>query len=202
MKNFCLKNKNNVPQTIVCLGDSITFGYQTFTKLQVKTPYPLALQSLLHNCHVVNSGFSGYRSCDILPNLEEYVYKFRPDLCIVMLGINDARGSQMGLGLSLKQYLDNIKAIITDLKLHNIECLILTPTLTHNLRVNFFHRSLIKMLAAEEVDFIDMKQVFQGYLKTNQLMFNEVFLDNIHLKDDLYQVISQAVYAKIRDFKE
>lgn len=183
-------------EKIVCLGDSITFGYQIGTKKQVENPYPKVLSKLL-NVEVINSGHSGYRSINCLNGLDKYVFQHSPDMCIVMLGINDARGSHMGVTLSSKTYISNMKKIIKKLQDKNIEVLVLVPTPTNNKRVRKFSLDLMVELNQLDINYIDMFVKTNCALRSNNLEFEEVFLDGVHLDDDYYKWISHIVADRV-----
>ena len=62
-------------ENIVFLGDSI-MDYYPIEKIFVDLP-------------IVNSGIAGYKTTDILDNLEDMVYKFNPTSVFILIGTND-----------------------------------------------------------------------------------------------------------------
>lgn len=79
-------------RTILCVGDSFTFG------LGAEQPelnaYPAHLQRLLDDrapdtWHVVNGGFPGRSSRDVLLELNRQLERFRPALVVTLVGYND-----------------------------------------------------------------------------------------------------------------
>lgn len=77
--------------TVLCMGDSTTEG------LTVEKPfsYPSQLQALLDKYappkkfRVVNLGYSGINSSQALNRFEKNITKYRPDLIVMQVGIND-----------------------------------------------------------------------------------------------------------------
>jgi lysophospholipase L1-like esterase len=78
---------------ILCLGDSSTYGQGSSDA--GKFSYPSQLQKLLDEnglCskfEVINLGLPGINSSKILNGLEKNILTYRPDMVIVMAGIND-----------------------------------------------------------------------------------------------------------------
>ncbi len=76
------------PLTIVALGDSLTEGFG----VAPRDAYPVVLQALLEAeggaCRVINAGVSG-DTCRALMARLEAVFRWRPDLVIVEIGVND-----------------------------------------------------------------------------------------------------------------
>lgn len=72
---------------IMCLGESTTAGGEY--------SYPSQLEVILNKTvagikiSVINKGVIGTKTSDILVNLESYLNKYKPDIVITMMGIND-----------------------------------------------------------------------------------------------------------------
>ncbi len=89
------KNEN-----IVFLGDSITDFYP-FDEIYEDLP-------------IINSGISGYRTDEILPRMEELVYRYNPTSVYILIGTNDFReDSDEDL---VKIVEENIKKIVDNIK--------------------------------------------------------------------------------------
>ena len=74
---------------IICLGDSVTFGY----RVQRKEAYPHQLEKILcqrGRYQVINAGVVGYSSYQARRYLESELFDYRPDIIITYLGINDS----------------------------------------------------------------------------------------------------------------
>ena len=78
------------PQTILALGDSLTYGQGVGRD----DAYPAQLERALHakgftNYTIVNSGVSGERTDEVLKRLEKELDVHAPDLVILTIGAND-----------------------------------------------------------------------------------------------------------------
>jgi lysophospholipase L1-like esterase len=77
--------------TVLCLGDSTTEGLT----VEKQYSYPNQLQVLLDKnaprkkYRVVNLGLSGINSSQLLNRYEKNIQKYRPDLIVMQVGIND-----------------------------------------------------------------------------------------------------------------
>ncbi len=77
---------------VVCLGDSITFGWD----LAMESTYPYLLEDRLNSqgstvrAQVMNAGFPSYTSRQGLIWLDRELLSFSPDAVIVQFGFNDA----------------------------------------------------------------------------------------------------------------
>jgi len=95
-------------QTILCLGDSLTEGYQ----LKKEEAYPYLLEQSLKKdfpqIKVINAGVSGATSASGLKRLSWYL-SAKPDVMFLALGAND------GLrGLKVEETYKNLSAIIKE----------------------------------------------------------------------------------------
>ncbi|MDD5255895.1 MAG: GDSL-type esterase/lipase family protein [Candidatus Omnitrophica bacterium] len=80
---------------VVCMGDSITFGWP----VPIDETYPNMLEYLLaerfkdKKIEVINAGVPGYTSFQGLMQLEKKILGYSPDLIIVYYGVNDRAGA-------------------------------------------------------------------------------------------------------------
>jgi lysophospholipase L1-like esterase len=80
---------------IICMGDSITFGWPA----KIEDTYPKVLERLLNSqfpekkFEVFNAGVPGYTSYQGLVWLKKDILQYNPDLIIVYYGVNDRGGS-------------------------------------------------------------------------------------------------------------
>ena len=180
-------------EIIVCLGDSITFGYDGVTKSQVDSPYPKVLQELQKDKNVINSGRVGWQSKQILQNIDSLVIDKKPTYCILMLGINDARGSSKGLPLSKRKYLRNMEEIIDILKQNKIKVLLATPTPVRNKRVQYFGEALVKMAIEKNVIVIDTFAGINTLINCNNQTITSALPDGVHLTNDYYKELAYII---------
>lgn len=186
-------------KTIVCLGDSITYGYDNGSKMnnftQVKTPYPAKLEQLLGEGYkVINSGNTGWQARGIYKELDNLVYKHNPDTAILMLGINDARGSKQGLPVTRKNYYNYMRKIVVDLQLQGIEVLLLSPTPVFHPRVKQFNKVAIKLANEYGLKYIDMHWQINNQLSKDNLTLKQVLSDRVHLTQDYYIKLAEIVF--------
>lgn len=189
-------------RTIVCLGDSITYGFDNSSSSkninQVETPYPKALQDLLgDNYNIINSGNVGWQAKHALQHLSTLVYDYKPEKVIIMFGINDARGSRLGLPVSVNNYYLNMSKIIDKIQDHDIEVLLLTPTpVLFNPRVRYFNHVAVGLAKDLHVDYIDMHKAFKQQLRKDNLKLSDVLIDNVHLSQEYYIKLAQIIVDK------
>jgi acyl-CoA thioesterase I len=79
-----IKNARDGLSSIVCFGDSITYGYGA----EAGEDYPSILAEL-SGVTVVNSGVSGDTTTRALGRVEDAVLTYKPELVIVQFGAND-----------------------------------------------------------------------------------------------------------------
>ena len=90
-KSFSKSNLANPYLRIICLGDSLTFGY----KIREKYAWPTILGNRIRSVEdrqdieVLNAGIPGHTSAQVLDRLGRDVFVCRPDLAIVWIGFND-----------------------------------------------------------------------------------------------------------------
>lgn len=189
-------------KTIVCLGDSITFGYDNSTKMrsfkQVAIPYPSELQTILGpNYKVINSGNTGWQAKQTLEHLNSLVFKYHPDKVILMLGINDARGSKQGLPVSKNNYYLGMRKIVERLQDHDIEVILLSPTPVFHPRVKQFNRVAIQLAHDLHLEHIDMHKAIKHQLATDNLQLKDVLADRVHLSQDYYLKLARIIANNI-----
>lgn len=189
-------------RTVVCLGDSITYGFDNSSSSkhikQVEIPYPKALQELLgDNYNIINSGNVGWQAKHVLDHLSTLVFDYNPEKVILMLGVNDARGSRVGLPVSMNHYYLNMRKIIERIQDNDIEVLLLTPTpVRFNPRVRQFNRVAVGLAKDLHIDYIDMHKAIKQQLHIDDLKLNDVLADNVHLSQDYYVKLAQIIVDK------
>lgn len=111
---------------ILCLGDSFTFGEGAPKGYS----YPEQLQKILDNISnkkyiVYNAGIGGQNSSQILKNLENNIQRYKPDVILLMAGINNNNNfSDSNYFLfkdsSIKTYLFRVDAFFYNLKSYKL----------------------------------------------------------------------------------
>lgn len=189
-------------QKIVCLGDSITYGYDGETKKQVSSPYPKHLANLLGpNYEVINSGNVGWQARQTVKHLDELVFNYEPDICILMLGINDSRGSRQGLMVSKKNYYKNMQKIIDEIRSRKITLILLTPTPIKFLRGKKFQQYAIDLAEKNDLLYLDLYGKIYHQLKLDDQQLEAIIADNVHLNQEYYLKLAQWVYQLLEQAK-
>jgi len=201
--NTMIKIKNKETVKIVCYGDSITYGYPCYTRdrvSQVGLPYPELLQSQLRfhfensNITIKNEGNIGWQSYQAYKNVGEKVIAEQPDLCIMMFGINDCKGSfQGGFPLSKRNYKKYLNRCINILHSNNIDILLLTPTPAYIPRLSKFASIAIEVASAHNLHCVDMYHDILNLIQDRNEKYRDVFLDGVHFRDDAYRYISDTL---------
>ncbi len=113
-------------KTVLCVGDSVTFGIGATRELS----YPAQLQSLLDKSfsgsnekyNVINRGWPGQNTARLLTRLERYLQEFKPDIVTILIGaqnqanffgyrqyIRESQNKKSDFWLSLHDSLDAIR---------------------------------------------------------------------------------------------
>lgn len=202
-----IKNKESVK--IVCYGDSITYGYPCYAKdkvSQVSLPYPQLLESKLRfyfenaSITVVNQGTVGWKSYQGYKNIDKNVIDLKPDLCILMFGINDCKGSLSGgLPVSRRNYKKYLSRCVKILLNNNIDVLLLTPTPAFIPRLRKFVNAVFEVALCHNLHCVDMYGDILETIKDKDEKYRDVLLDGIHFRDDAYRYISNIV---LKEFKK
>ncbi len=188
---------------IVCLGDSITYGYDSSVKIneikQVDKPYPLCLNELLGTEYkVYNSGNVGWQARQTVKHLEELVFKYQPELCLVMLGINDSRGSHKGLMVSKQNYINNMQEIVDRLLAQKIKVVIVSPTPIVFFRGKKFYQYSAEIAQKNELPFIDLYKFIADELDLDGFELKDILDDNVHLTQEYYIKIANYIYEQLK----
>ena len=196
-----IKNKNNVK--IVCYGDSITYGYPCYAKdgvSQVSLPYPKLLESKLRfyfensSITVLNKGNVGWQSYQGYKHIEKNVLSLKPDLCILMFGINDCKGSiSGGLPVSRKNYEKYLGRCVQTLIDNSIDVLLLTPTPAFIPRLKKFVNIVLDVASTHSLHCVNMYDSIKDIVKHKNENLGTIFLDGIHFRDDAYRYISDVI---------
>ena len=156
------------PVTIAFLGDSVTQGcfecYLTSpnsleTVFDYKSAYSTRVREILNmlypnvQINIINAGISGDGAHVGLQRLERDVLSMNPNLVVVSYGLNDSTG---GLE-NIDRYIDSLKAIFTEIKKRNIECIFLTQ--------NYMNTTVSPHL--KDKLFLDLAESFKDNVQNN-----------------------------------
>lgn len=191
--------KNELESKVVCFGDSITWGY--FLSMQSSLNYPASLKKIILKKHpkssanVINEGHNGWTSLDAL----NYVYKIielKPDLVILMFGINDVLKS-----VDIKDYLMNMKRIIKLIKMFGSDVIVLSPTEINRKDdkiLDLYSKKLLVVAERNGAKIIDLRKIMKKIFKVAGFEKKHLIsIDTIHLKNSNYSLIADIIYKKI-----
>lgn len=174
------KNEN-----FVFLGDSITDWYP--------------IEELYEDMPIVNSGKAGYKTQDILEEMDELVYQYNPTKVVILIGTNDLNND-----VPEDKMLENIEKIIKDIKKNRKKAKLYVQSIypinnsdnnkinkdTVGVRTNEtiqrVNKQIKKICKQQNVTYIDMY---------SELVDNEGNLMLKYTKDGLH--ISELGYLKI-----
>ena len=168
---------------IVCLGDSITFGYE----LPENEKWTTLLSGDI-GVEIINCGINGDTTSGMLSRFEQLL-RHQPTHLIITGGTND-----LWFGLNDELIISNIHAKVRLAMHNNIECIIGIPTPFFNLNeLNFiqenfsecirsFNNTLVDYCNLKEIPFIDFSS------QLNQTHFME---DGLHPNNEGQKVMAK-----------
>jgi acyl-CoA thioesterase I len=173
-----IKNLHSKGKTIVCLGDSITFGYGA----DPQGDYPALLAKMI-NLPIVNAGIDGDTSVEALARLQSDVLDREPFMVIVELGGNDFLRK-----IPLEDTLSNMKKIIDAIQAKG--AMVAVVDISTSMIFREYGSAFYKLAREEGAIFIPG---FLSGIITNPRLKS----DFIHPNSDGYKVIAQRVYRAI-----
>ncbi len=182
-----VKEEKIIYPNVVFLGDSITEVYdldEFYDEDEIV---------------VINSGYSGNTSADILKNLKKRVLQYKPSKIFLLIGTND-----IGFGKDLDMTIENIKKIILEIeeKLPKAELYVesiypINSTLDGN-KVGRRTNEAIRRVNREIEDFCLQNET--KYLDVYSVLADdgdnlkiEYTIDGLHLSHEGYEVVSEVL---------
>lgn len=145
---------------------------------------------------VGNCGFAGITSARLLQNIDT-VFAYKPDICILQVGINDIREKT-----SIDTVERNIQQIIEALQRHKVKPVVTSVIPIRkdfwqddvseseiNIKVDSLNNRLIELCKQKEVDYLDLNTK----LADNNRLKKFYTLDGVHLNDSGYYFFYKAV---------
>lgn len=196
---------------IVFIGDSITDcerdrsdetslgnGYVKILADKLRPIYPDM------DIELVNKGISGNEVCDVLARVENDVIALKPDLAVVMIGINNVNHQfKYGKNLDLVQFERDYRALLTRIKEAGIVLIALEPFLLpapdkRRMRPLFNKElEIIHRLAVEIADeFVAYDEMFNGLCES--IRYTEYSVDGIHPTHRGSRLIADTAIKAIR----
>lgn len=215
-QNVIKKMLNGESVSIVCYGDSITFGYiPSGGGAQTANPYPSVLQTILRdfykntNIVVYNEGYSGRQSDELASDdYIAYVTRHAPDLVIVMVGLNDKIGNYGDI-TNLDTFISNLKMIKDKLSgIYGYDLLWIPPTPNWSgdnatYITNYFQKQTTDLyvqavkdfVSKNGIPFIDLNEGIKEYYYNNIVKVPDASPDLLHYTDDFYHKIADYIFA-------
>ncbi len=174
-----IKNVEAQGISIVCFGDSITYG----DGAKKNESYPSVLRNI-SGASVVNAGVSGDTTGAALKRLNKDVFPADPYLVIVELGANDFIRR-----IPAEKTISNLRKMVRDIQDRGAIVAIVDVSGQYDI-----YHDKFKRLAKEE-GCLFIPRVMEGITKNSSLK-----ADNFHPNAAGYRVIAQRVYAQIKPY--
>jgi len=172
------KTSDIADQTIICFGDSLTYG----TGAGKDMDYPAQLSKMLDQ-PVINAGVSGDTTARALQRLERDVLAKSPDIVLITLGGNDLKN-----GVARDVAFENLKTIIESIQITGAQ--VIVGGLSFPIRDRGFGRAYHEL--ADETGAALIPNIFKGIMGNRKLMS-----DPIHPNDAGYKIIAERFYEAI-----
>lgn len=180
---------NNRQNTILFLGDSLTYNYK--------------LNEFFEEYKTFNSGISGNKTTDILNDLENRVYKYNSTKVFLLIGINDLK-----TGISNDEVLNNIEIIIKKIKENSKDTIIYVESLypisdekdkknikkivpkTDNNEIKETNKKLNELCKKYNIKYIN---VYDKLLNDKGSLKKDYTTDGLHLNDLGYFKVTKVL---------
>ena len=180
-----VKEVEVVDSNYVFLGDSITEYYD--------------LDEYYPDIPVVNSGYAGYATNDIIDNLNEYVYQYNPSKVFVLIGTNDIEEDGTVDGI-----VSNIEVIIDGIKKNRPYCKIYLQSIypvdkagkRDNKTISKINAKLEELSLEKDIVYID---VYSQLVDDDDILKSEYTTDGLHISDAGYKKITSILKKYIEE---
>lgn len=180
---------NNRQNTILFLGDSLTYNYK--------------INEFFEGYKTFNSGISGNKTTDILNDLENRVYKYNSNKVFLLIGINDLKN-----GISNDEVLNNIEIIIKKIKENSKDTIIYVESLypisdekdkknikkivpkTDNNEIKETNKKLNELCKKYNIKYIN---VYDKLLNDKGSLKKDYTTDGLHLNDLGYFKVTKVL---------
>ncbi|HJO95514.1 MAG TPA: arylesterase [Victivallales bacterium] len=178
--SYKIKNKNPKGKSIICFGDSLTYG----TGAPKDMNYPAQLSKMI-NQPVINLGIPGETTSMALKRIDK-VIELDPKIVLITLGGNDLKN-----GISKKVTFANLKNIITTIQNDN------TLVIIGGIDIPFFGKGFGQAYAelARKTGSILVPNIYTGLLGNRDLMS-----DRIHPNSRGYTKLARKFYTVLKPY--
>lgn len=182
-----IKKERIVDENIVFLGDSITNRYD--------------LSKYYKDKHIVNSGIEGNKTCDILNNMEERVYRYNPSKVVLLIGTNDL---DKEVGETIEEVYTNIVTITKNIEekrpLAKIYIESIYPINNNiqnsaaknkdNATIDKINTRLKKLCQKEGYTYIN---IYDRLLDNDGYLNRNFTYDGLHINDAGYEIVTEEI---------
>jgi lysophospholipase L1-like esterase len=188
--------KTKQGKNYVLLGDSITDWYPISDFFDDDTP-------------IINSGFAGYKTKDLLNNLDETVYRYNPTKVFIQIGTNDLNSDDSNSEIAYDNILELIKEIKTNRPYAEIYLESIYPVNQDCEKTN--KQSTGKR---ENKEIVKLNNKLKEYSKENGVTYLDMYnklsdengnlkpeytYDGLHLNSDGYSKVSNEIKKCIEE---
>lgn len=176
---------------IVFLGDSITDFYD--------------IRRFFNDKSLINSGFSGYRTTDIINYVDNMVYQFNPSKVFLLIGVNDTLPK---FSMTSDDIAENIKKIIESIKQNTTNCKIYVESIypINNTDNEKIEKSMVDNRSNTKIKEINKK--IEEYTKDNDITYIDLYSkledeegnlkleytkEGLHISEEGYKVITEEL---------
>lgn len=188
--------KTKQGKNYVFLGDSITDWYPFNEFFDGNTP-------------IINSGFAGYKTKDLLNNLDETVYRYNPTKVFIQIGTNDLNSDDSNSEIAYDNILELIKEIKTNRPYAEIYLESIYPVnqdcektnkqstgKRENKEIVKLNNKLKEYSKENDVTYLDM---YNKLSDENGNLKPEYTYDGLHLNSDGYSKVSNEIKKCIEE---
>lgn len=199
------KLRGNENVTVICKGDSMTYG--TVQGGQASLNYPFVLEYKMkyiydnQNITVLNKGVGGTTTQYALDTINDDI-SLNPDIVFMMYGLNDSVDG----GVDIVTFEHNLNKIVKTYLEHNIEVVLLTPVpiisktlgVDYEINVEQYCKIIKKVCEYNKLLCVDVYAEMQN-LMANYLVTTSNYDITGHLKD--YSIVADIVLKNIISYK-
>lgn len=184
---------------ILCIGDSLTFGYG----VGQENSWVSKINGL--NFSTLNKGINGDTSTGILSRIYTSLTSSNPDICIIMCGSNDIL-----MNKSIESIIENIDLMVKDCNSLNIKPVLMSPPKVFgelalkywdssldysniNLELEKFSKELKLYSSINNIKFIDV---------TNSISFDSSnYTDGLHLSIKANILMAELIKRELSSYQ-
>lgn len=205
---FIKKLRSKERMTVLCKGDSMTYGM--IQDGQAEFNYPFVLENKLkyiydnQNITVINKGVSGTTTQHALDTISLDIQE-NPDVVFVMYGLNDSYEGNDG-NVDIVLFEQNLNEIVKTYLNNNIEVVIMTPVpiiskslgIDYEINVNQYCKIIKKVAEYNKLLCIDIYSELQN-LMANYLITQSNYEISGHLSD--YTIVADIILKDLISYK-